>query len=111
MEMNVRRLGNYRNLPYGDPDAPELTDRSHEPRLPDEADIVRYLQSGRCFVACPGVSRDILDPARRIISSGSGYTDGVWFWNEDLPHYVKTYNAPLPDEFLAHVRARLAERS
>ncbi|MFP2907068.1 hypothetical protein ACLESD_18875 [Pyxidicoccus sp. 3LFB2] len=93
-----------------EPGKVELEDRRHEPRLPDESDIVRYLRTATVFAVTAGISRDLLAPERPIIDSLSHLTDGVWSWSNDLPYYVETYNAELPPAFIAHVRARLVAR-
>ncbi|MGX5213361.1 hypothetical protein ACWKT3_32510 [Streptomyces violaceus] len=73
---------------------------------PDENSILEYLRKGTGIWSEMSAGPDVLDPdAPDLTGIGSLFTDGIWIWREDLPHYVAKYHVSLPDEFVEHIRA------
>jgi hypothetical protein len=65
-----------------------------------------YLRGAALLVGCSGIAVDILDPRGGPPDAPHIFPDGEWVWPSDLPYYVETYYARLPDEFARHVRKR-----
>jgi len=70
-----------------------------------EQDALRYLEQGLCTVVCASYATDLLDPNGRGVAERGEHTDGVWFWDGTLVHYLRKYHVALPQEFLAHMAA------
>ena len=103
--MKLRKVGFFRELRHGNNDGPSLTDHISDVAQPRETDIVNYLRKGILLVACPGISRDVLDESAEIIGSPHIMTDGVWEWPNDLSYYVEKYHARVPESFVQHMQS------
>jgi len=102
--MKLKRLGFFRELRHGLPTGPCLRETIQEGKQQaDTARIAAYLQSGKIFIACPGLVRDVLKEGGPFIGSPHIRTDGVWAWPSDLVYYVTHYSVALPREFLEHM--------
>src|SRR5688572_19355087 len=77
----------------------------------DQENVLAYLRSG-LILAYP-LGADLLDwfdrPNRanpliagQIVGGVTPLTDGVWFWNAGLIHFIEKYNVPVSEEFVAH---------
>lgn len=102
MKRQLKRIGFFRELPYGNPDGLSISSSFSVP-LDKKSDVLSYLKSGVHFVVSPGVSRDVLSAERTIIGSLTLQTDGVFSWPSDLAYYVEKYSVSLPQEFLQHM--------
>lgn len=102
--MKVKTVGYYKEMPYGKNSAYSIRDFINKGDKHLVSSICRYLDSGIPFVVSPGCVYDIIHPEKGISGSGSTYTDGSWFWPDDLSYYVKNYNLKLPDEFIETMR-------
>ena len=101
----VRLIGYWRNERHPEyPDPAALVDETWSD---DERDLVGiYLMSGTSLRAFMGYS------SCRIcgVLNGTGeFTDGEWAWPEGLAHYVLDHNVRLPEEFVRHTKARVAD--
>jgi hypothetical protein len=101
----TKRVGFFRNLQHGSPSEQTLLDRSRESALPDRDRVASYLESAKTLAAAAGFTRDVIDPNHPIIGPLTIKTDGVWEWPSDYTYYLLRYNAPLPDDFLQHIRS------
>lgn len=101
----LRRVGFYRELPYGDAQDPSLRESLGSAPVPHAREIAEYLRAAPILAVAPMVSYDVLD-ADRPLGTPSLLTDGVWAWPSDLAHYVERHHLQVPGEFLDHMRAR-----
>jgi len=63
--------------------------------------VVRYLESSPYVLA---TSADACTICRSVERAALAYrTDGVWYWPDDLSHYIAQHGVRLPDEFHAHI--------
>lgn len=76
----------------------------------DEADAVTYLDSFPIVIDVMERLPDVID-GTHVIESGSLRTDGVYFWRDDLRHYVERHHVSLPAEFRASVELGVRELS
>jgi hypothetical protein len=104
--MKLRRVGFFREFAYGDPNGPSLRAAVRPDPAPDEIPMAVYLYRAVVLAAVSGASDDVLDPAGGYAPPPHLMTDGVWLWPADLSYYVRRYHVRLPDEFVAHMRAR-----
>jgi hypothetical protein len=93
----LRPVGCYRELRHEG--APSLRDAMQGAPGAHEQQIVNYLRHGILLLASPGPVWDALDGSGPI-GTASVYTDGVWAWAGDLPHYVERYHLLLPEGFM-----------
>jgi len=109
--MKLKRYGFFSELEHGDPDGVSLIGLRDTGRWDanEKPLAVEYLRSGVLLVGCPGVVTDVLAGSdggeAEAIGSPHVLTDGEWAWPADLAYYVDRYNVPVPDEFLARMRA------
>jgi hypothetical protein len=63
--------------------------------------ILTYLQGG--LVLNPFMKKYWLDLGRagKVTVGIWSYTDGVWWWPDELIHYYRAYDFQLPEEFVA----------
>lgn len=102
--MKKRRLiGYWRNEQHPEfPDPASFVDASWDED--ERHEVWAYLASGTVIVSSMGTS-----PCR-ICGEDNGaseYTDGRYQWPEGLAHYVGEHGVRLPEDVVAHVRARL----
>jgi len=98
------RAGYYREFTRK-PRNPELSKSVRPCGEPDEARIIRYLESGTTAVPSTQEVRDPLDVQRPTIGRDAIMTDGIWDWPDYLPALVERYHVQLPTEFIDHMRA------
>src|SRR5947209_17247609 len=78
---------------------------------PGQDKVLNYLRSG-LILAYP-MGADLMDwfdrPNRanpliggKPLGGVTPLTDGEWFWNAGLIHFVEKYNVRLPDNFIEH---------
>ncbi|MER5778181.1 hypothetical protein ABT144_28580 [Streptomyces sp. NPDC002039] len=70
----------------------------------DEADVARYLGTGRELIVFMGAVGDILGSDNRILGGDNIVTDGEWVWRADILFYLAHYHLALPEEFLRKAR-------
>jgi hypothetical protein len=71
-----------------------------------DARVVQYLCNAVRDLWCAGYSYCRLRCGVPDSQMGSfEHTDGIWSWPEGLAHYVDVHGLPLPEEFLATMRA------
>jgi hypothetical protein len=83
-----------------------IFDNVLDEKLPDLALVVGYLRGGRCLFSMMDIVRDPFDPAEKIVSGSSVYTDGEWLWREDFAYYVERHQVAVPEGFLTLIRER-----
>ena len=72
----------------------------------DREKVIRYLNSGKLFIVCPGVVYNRLSAQPdRPVGSMSILTDGVWAWPEYMGMYVEQFDYVVPLDFLRHMEA------
>ncbi len=103
--MIVERVGFFSELDHGDDDGPSLVTARRYEASPHAEHIVAYLNAGALFIACAGITNDVLDPEHPIIGAPHIRTDGVYAWPADLAHYVAVHHVALPEAFVRHAEA------
>jgi hypothetical protein len=98
-------VGFYREFRGGKPYERSLRDFVQTMTVPNEANIVQYLNAGKVLFATGGVVSDVLDPRLGIIGPPHILTDGIYAWPATLAHYVKHHHVHLPTEFTSHMIA------
>lgn len=101
----LRRVGFFREFYPDHASLPSLREQAGTRRIRSEERIVGYLRSGHMLAAVMEGMHDIIDGTPFAEGSGcsSLYTDGVWVWRQDLPHYVERYHVQVPDDFVRHL--------
>lgn len=84
------------------PDPRWFIDEDQDPEI--QAHVVKYLQSGKAFVAACGLSP--CRPCGRA-NGCAEQSDGYYSWPSGLAHYVEAHSVRLPDRFVEHVLANL----
>jgi len=102
--IELQRTGFFREMPHGAPDDPVLADARHAAPSPHEDRIAGYLDAGHVYIATPGPTPDVFEPARSI-GPPHYRTDGRFVWPGDLAHYVRRYHVRLEGVFLEHMMA------
>jgi hypothetical protein len=98
------RVGFFREMPHGEPTDPSLAEaRADSPAARQDA-LVAYLEAGRIYIATPSPTLDVID-GHTTIGPPHYLTDAIYVWPGDAAHYVRAYNARLPDAFVEHVAA------
>ncbi|WP_327210458.1 hypothetical protein [Rhizobium leguminosarum] len=103
MKKQLKRIGFFRELPYGGPEGLSINSSLSEFSLEKKVKVISYLRSGTACVVSPGVSRDVISSERDIIGALSLLTDGVFLWPSDFPYYFEKYSVGIPQEFLEHM--------
>jgi hypothetical protein len=70
-----------------------------------EEKVLNYLRNGHCYAAKGGWDTDVLDLSCQAPLFRGYYTDGAYFWPQDLAYYVEKYHLRLPQAFLDHMAA------
>lgn len=99
----LRKVGFYRELSYGDENGDSLQTAVAKATLENFDRVGSYLSAGIPCVVAPGISRDILSTGHEVIGSLALLTDGEFLWPSDLNHYVGKYRVALPADFLRHM--------
>ena len=102
--MQLIKVGFFRELAHGSKTGLSLSESIRDKSHQEEEKIIKYLNEGTLFIACPGVTKDVLNELRGIIGAPHIYTDGVWAWCGDLSYYVKEYHIELPEKFIENMR-------
>lgn len=97
--MKLKKVGFFRELPHGMPDAPLVATLISEAAQNNEGKIIEYLNNGILFIATTGFVEDVLMPGR-FICCPHILTDGIWAWPADFAYYVEKYHVKLPIEFV-----------
>lgn len=103
--MYLKRLGYYKELPYGNTTDPSILDHIDK-EIANKKEICKYLQSGHILAACGGIVNDVICPEKGIVGSPDSVTDGVWTWHADLAYYVDKYDLLLDESFLEYIREK-----
>jgi len=76
--------------------------RQPEPNA-EEANTLRYLESGQLYERVDGSARDYFDDH---IDVGPAHllTDGLYVWPADFAYYVRTYHVHVPRAFVMHAK-------
>lgn len=93
---------------HGDTSLPHLCDMISDTPDPEKSKIMAYLKT-HCYLACPGILYDEIDP-EQVIGSGNVFTDGIYIWNDAFINYVSKYNIPVPEAFRNHILCNYAAR-
>lgn len=103
----MRPVGLYREMYAGRRDElPSLFDAFTAGVVADRDRVVEYLRTAPTVLDVLDVLVDMVDGSESIRSASSLISDGVWIWRVDSVHYLDRYPLEIPEEFLAHVRAR-----
>jgi len=110
-------IGFYGELPHGAPQGPSLALARQAQGIPEEAQLVKYLESGQLYRRAvplsethpwlePPAGDSTYDWFDTDIDIGPPHqlTDGVYIWPADLAYYVRTYHVRLPRAFVIHAR-------
>lgn len=104
MMVALRKVGFFRELPYGESNAPSIkTARTDAEPRPDLQKILRYLRSGRVLISSPSLSFDVISNENKPIGPIAIITDGVWAWPRELAFYVEKYGISVPLAFVKHM--------
>lgn len=71
---------------------------------PEEASIIKYLLAGKKMNFLHVIPHDEIDPTRQNNYKYITCTDGVYIWCISICHYIETYHARLPDDFVDRMR-------
>lgn len=63
--------------------------------------LAAYLREGTHVLLAPGSKPDQVDPSREV--GLATYTDGEWYWDEELIRYVGEYRLTPNAAFIDHV--------
>jgi len=101
--MSVKKLGFYKELKYGDPQAVSIRERQFLP--PDlKTKVVCYLRQGPVLAVSTALAVDYFTGEE--ICRQTFCTDGEWLWFGELAHYVDQYDTVLDPDFLSTVEVR-----
>ena len=90
---------------YHLPDPTTVVDPEWEKENRDK--IIAYLKSGEESAAYMGFPRCRFKCGKPDFEMGTmDLTDGKYVWPEGLYHYVEAHNVKLPDDFIAHMKAK-----
>lgn len=98
----MKCLGFFRE--FGGPDGPMVA-LVRETAAGDEERVVAYLRGGEVVLDVMELTPDVIDGSV-LVESASLLTDGVWYWREDLPHYVAKYHLSIDANFLDEIASR-----
>jgi hypothetical protein len=101
----LTRVGFFRELEHGHPDAPTLRESMRDKGTPGESRIAAYLRTAPIMFHALGPVTDVFKPKGDYICAPNIHTDGVFAWPEDLAYYVEHYHVALPEAFLTHLAA------
>jgi hypothetical protein len=106
MSRRLRSYGLFRDLPFGEPGEPSVSDQVASTPAADERRIADYLRSGLQYATVPALTFDVLSPDRRALGPLRYLTDGEWIWRSDLAHYVEHYHCRVAAAFVEHMQSR-----
>jgi hypothetical protein len=101
----LKKVGFFRELSYGDDNGLSLRESINSFPQENEDKTAKYLKNGVLFIACFGVTHDILDESSDFTTEPHILTDGTWAWFNELSYYVEKYHVKLPDDFLVHMES------
>ena len=91
------------------PDPRQFIDTGWNPRERDQ--VIRYVRQGEEEDACLGYSWCRFECGIPNEQMGNrDLTDGDYVWPEGYVHYIEKHNVKPPEEFIEHVRRKLAEQ-
>lgn len=94
---------------YGDTSLPHIKDLVSDVSDENKGIIIDYLKQ-HCIYAKPGRSRvDLINPELRV-GIGNIYSDGKYFWDDNLTTYVERYNIPIPKDFREYILSNYKTR-
>lgn len=98
-------IGFFAELEPGLPDTPRLVDCID--RVPSDIRhlLADYLDSGTMLATSGRLSADVVD-GTPAVAPQDVRSDGSYIWPGELGYYVRKYGVALPEEFVAHARAR-----
>ncbi|MFD6080418.1 hypothetical protein ACFWG5_33095 [Streptomyces hydrogenans] len=99
-------VGNFRELPHGNPAGPSLKESIDRGEREHIAGLVNYLTGGAVLAMSGQAARDPLDPQSKVIGELSLRTDGEWLWYSDLSHFVEKYNIEIDPKFIKKAESR-----
>jgi len=106
----MRRLGDFVEF-FGEVHASaSVHDAERGRAFPELRSVIEYLRGAPDVLDVMEQLPDVFD-GEFIELTGSLQTDGVWYWREDLVHYVEKYCLALPVEFIERVLADPPELS
>ncbi|NRA65399.1 MAG: hypothetical protein HRU19_13010 [Pseudobacteriovorax sp.] len=100
--MNKKKLGYFKELPYGTEGNPSIEEAKGKLAKKDITRVLEYLRNGELEAVAPELAKDYFDDSK-IIGPLSQLTDGTWIWMSDLPYYVENYRVELPEDFIESV--------
>ena len=100
----MQAIGFFRDVPHGLPRGPSLHEAVADP-LPESerARLVTYLRGAPVEFATSERVPDVLGSDPNDLLSIDIHSDGSYVWPDQCAHYVETYGARLPDDFIRHV--------
>lgn len=101
----LQYCGFFRELAHGLANGGSLAELVQPEPSPDHRAIVKYLNSGMCLIASPGIELDVLAEDGTFSGTYHIMTDGSWIWPQDLAYYVDRYYVRLPEAFLRKMRS------
>ena len=101
----VRPVGFYSELDERNPSlyVGSIADAIRDSASANEAEIVRYLESGITLIDIMEAGKDVISGDEYVTGCSSVLTDGTWIWRLDLPYYVNRYHLSLDSDFLDHL--------
>ncbi|MEU9858904.1 hypothetical protein [Streptomyces sp. NPDC047974] len=106
MAKSPQFVGNFRELPHGNPAGPSLKESINRGQKGCVAGLVKYLTGGAVLAMSGRAAHDVLDPKNKVIGELSLRTDGEWLWYSDLWYFVENYNIEIDPEFTKRAEAR-----
>jgi hypothetical protein len=88
--------------PHFHPGHPTIDDEPTRERL------VAYLRAGTGVLLTPGLTTDVVDPARGTVVPLSFRTDGTWVWTDTVTYYLARHRLAPQPELVAHIGERAA---
>jgi hypothetical protein len=109
--VKLKPVVRFREFPFGTSNDPSMKEFMAPTPWPRQEKVLEYLRSG-LILAYP-MGADLMDwfdrPNRanpliagKPLGGVTPLTDGEWFWNAGLIHFIERYNVRVPDEFIEH---------
>ena len=109
--VKLKPVVRFREFPFGTMKDPSMKEFMASAPWPRQEKVLDYLRSG--LVLAYPMGADLMDwfdrPQRanpliagEPLGGVTPLTDGEWFWNAGLIHFVEKYNVRVPDEYIEH---------